>query len=1126
MDQVRADSRRRNLRLVRLAILLASTAFTPVWAQDLTWSPTAPNSGGNGTWNTGSAVWFNGTTLQTWNNAAIDNAIFGGAAGTVTLGEPITAHNLTFSTSGYVVQGNTLTLGGANPTVTVNTGQTATISSVVAGSSGLIKSGTGTLIVSNGTNTYMGGTTVSQGTLVFGGNNALGSGTITLGDANTGASNVSLLASFPNFASGRFIQNDIVVNGAGTGTVSIGTTSFNPGSNGTIYAGTLTLNGDVTFVGGSTDRTSFNGKITGTGNITITGNRVTIFNSANDFVGSVTITSGSVLQLDRAYVLPATTTLNILGNGQLRFTNTSHLTIDGLNGSAVAAMSLITGAPPMLTVGAANGSGAYAGVIGNVISSFTKLGTGTQILSGANTYVGVTTISGGILSTPLLANGGVASGIGRSTNAAANLVFDGGTLQYTGTGASTDRQFTLTTNGGGFDASGSGALNLTGTAAVTLSGAGARTLTLTGSSTAANTLNAPLGDNGGSSSLIKSGAGTWVLTGANTYSGQTWIQSGILALSGNSTIANSSRVIADGVLDVTGLTAASASVQRLAGSGSVLLGAKNLTIANANDTFSGAISGTGNVTIAAGVETFSGPNNYSGTTTVNNAATLRAGATNTFSAASAHTVLAGGTLDLAGFSQTIASLDNAGTVNLGGAPGATLTLAGNYVGSGGMLMLNTALGGDSAATDRLVVQGSTTGSTTVRVINVGGAGAPTTEGIKIVDVGGASNGTFTLQGDYVIQGQQAVVGGAYAYTLQKNGVSTPADGDWYLRSSLANPPSSDPAAPPAQPAGPLYQPGVPLYESYGQILLGMNGLSTFRQRVGDRYSGAGDVAAPSSVQAPSPIWARVEGQHTKMTPSTTTGSTYTADQMKLQSGFDGLAFTNHLGQLIFGVSAHYTTLTSDIKSFYGNGKINVEGAGLGASLTWFGDNGFYVDGQSQVTWYKSDLSSDLAGTVAGNKLGYGYAVGAEGGQRVPIGGNFSLTPQAQLTYSSVNFDSFTDRFGAVVSNDRARSLLGRAGLSLDHQRVAQDNDGRVARSDIYGIANLYYEFLNGTAVDVSGTKFASATDRLWGGVGVGGNYRWAGDKYAVYGEVSFNTSLADAGDNYAYKGTVGFRAKW
>jgi fibronectin-binding autotransporter adhesin len=77
----------------------------------------------------------------------------------------------------------------------------------------------------------------------------------------------------------------------------------------------------------------------------------------------------------------------------------------------------------------------------------------------------------------------------------------------------------------------------------------------------------------------------------------------------------------------------------------------------------------------------------------------------------------------------------------------------------------------------LIVGGSTSGSSTLRVTNVGGAGAPTVEGIKVVDVAGASNGTFALLGGYVFHGQQAVVGGAYAYTLQQNGISTPGDGD-------------------------------------------------------------------------------------------------------------------------------------------------------------------------------------------------------------------------------------------------------------------------------------------------------------------------------------------------------------
>ncbi len=91
----------------------------------------------------------------------------------------------------------------------------------------------------------------------------------------------------------------------------------------------------------------------------------------------------------------------------------------------------------------------------------------------------------------------------------------------------------------------------------------------------------------------------------------------------------------------------------------------------------------------------------------------------------------------------------------------------------------------ASATDLVQIGGNTSGGTDVVVTNIGGTGAPTVEGIKVIDVAGTSNGTFSLVGDYVIAGQQAIVAGAYGYTLWKNGVANPADGDWYLRSQLA-----------------------------------------------------------------------------------------------------------------------------------------------------------------------------------------------------------------------------------------------------------------------------------------------------------------------------------------------------
>ncbi|HEX2885306.1 autotransporter outer membrane beta-barrel domain-containing protein, partial [Vineibacter terrae] len=83
----------------------------------------------------------------------------------------------------------------------------------------------------------------------------------------------------------------------------------------------------------------------------------------------------------------------------------------------------------------------------------------------------------------------------------------------------------------------------------------------------------------------------------------------------------------------------------------------------------------------------------------------------------------------------------------------------------------------------------------------------------------------------------------------------------------------------------------------------------------------------------------------------------------------------------------------------------------------------------------------------------------------------------------------------------------------------------LVRASFYGIANLYYEFLEGTHVLVSGTRIGSTSDRVWGSLGIGGALSW-NDRTAIYGEFSARASLASPGDSYSYKGIAGFRFKW
>jgi type V secretory pathway adhesin AidA len=103
----------------------------------------------------------------------------------------------------------------------------------------------------------------------------------------------------------------------------------------------------------------------------------------------------------------------------------------------------------------------------------------------------------------------------------------------------------------------------------------------------------------------------------------------------------------------------------------------------------------------------------------------------------------------------------------------TLTINGNYHGDNSNLYLNTQLGDDNSPTDKVIITGDTSGSTTLYVNNIGGEGALTTKGIEVIDVGGQSDGVFT-------QGNQ-VQTGLYEYRLYEDG------GDWYLRSQAVPP---------------------------------------------------------------------------------------------------------------------------------------------------------------------------------------------------------------------------------------------------------------------------------------------------------------------------------------------------
>ncbi|YBV95083.1 autotransporter outer membrane beta-barrel domain-containing protein (plasmid) [Phyllobacteriaceae bacterium JZ32] len=640
--------------------------------------------------------------------------------------------------------------------------------------------------------------------------------------------------------------------------------------------------------------------------------------------------------------------------------------------------------------------------------------------------------------------------------------------------------------------------------------------------------------------LVKDDLGTLVLKGSNTYSGGTLLDRGTLSVSmdGNLGASNGALTFDGGVLQVTENnfhSTARAINWGPAGGG--------FDIADKDNTFTLSttqrLNGPGGlIKKGAGSLMLSGANTYTGATTVEEG-TLKAAAANVFSPASAFTVGTSGTLDLGGFDQSLTSLANAGAIVFNSTmPGTTLTVTGNYTGQGGTVYLHSRLEDDNSKTDRLVVKGATSGTGVLAVENIGGSGAQTHNGIKIIDVGGASNGTFTLLGDYVFAGDQTKVGGAYAYRLYKNGLDNPGDGDWYLRSALEEP----------CPGGecPHYQPGVPVYEAYAHVLQELNGVGTLRERVGNRYwSGAANPvlaegdgpgmaeAVPSpdagaAVDTASTVWGRIEGAHGRFEPKYSTSATqYDIDMVKLEAGLDGMLYETEMGRLIGGLTVHYGHAKADVGAVHGDGSINVDGYGFGGTLTFYGEDGLYLDAQAQVSWYENDLNSETAHrTLANGNDGFGYALSLEAGKRFALTPAWTITPQAQLIWSQVDFDGFTDPFGAHVSHDRSDSFRGRLGLAADYGLAWRDDQGRLTRANVYAIANLHHEFQEGSKIEVSGVSFASDNDPTWGGIGAGGTYSWADGRYALYGDVSLDTSLENFADSYKVSGNLAMKVTW
>ncbi|EDH4009459.1 fibronectin-binding autotransporter adhesin ShdA [Salmonella enterica subsp. enterica] len=485
--------------------------------------------------------------------------------------------------------------------------------------------------------------------------------------------------------------------------------------------------------------------------------------------------------------------------------------------------------------------------------------------------------------------------------------------------------------------------------------------------------------------LTKLGAGKLTLSGVNTYTGDTNVQEGTLWLAGDGTI--------------------------------------------------GEVGSQQAVNVASGA-TFGGSNG----TTVNGKVTNEG------------TLVFGDSEETGAIFTLNGDLVNMGTIASGSTsstPGNTLYVDGNYTGNGGSLYLNTVLGDDDSATDKLVITGDASGTTDLYINGIGD-GAQTTNGIEVVDVGGVSTSdAFVLKNE--------VNASLYTYRLYWN----ESDNDWYLASKAQSddddsggddsdvtpsdggddggnvtPPDDGGDGGNVTPpddggdVAPQYRADIGAYMGNQWMARNLQ-MQTLYDREGSQYRNADGS-----------VWARFKAG--KAESEAVSGNIdMDSNYSQFQLGGDILAWDNGQQSITVGVMASYINADTDSTGNRGadgsqfTSSANVDGYNLGVYATWFADaqthSGAYVDSWYQYGFYNNSVESGDAGSESYDSTA--NAVSLETGYRYDIalsnGNTVSLTPQAQVVWQNYSADSVKDNYGTRIDGQDGDSWTTRLGLRVD-----------------------------------------------------------------------------------------------
>jgi len=445
------------------------------------------------------------------------------------------------------------------------------------------------------------------------------------------------------------------------------------------------------------------------------------------------------------------------------------------------------------------------------------------------------------------------------------------------------------------------------------------------------------------------------------------------------------------------------------------------------------------------------------------------------------------------------TFNNGGTLStVTGTAGDTVTIEGSYISTAnnGKFALDTALGDSGSATDKVILEGTVAGTTTIYINNAGGRGGFTGhgdgDGIAIVEGDGFTADSFKLAVN-ALSGREEVIGGGFAYRLQVN------EDEALLQSDILD--------------------QVPAYvtaPSVGQRLVSA-GLDTLYKRLGEIRNGQNSGATSKDGL----IWVR--GNFSDVDVDAQEGFNFSQRNSGVTAGLGGVVASDPGARLAVGIFGAYGTADADVDAvIFGaasKSSVDADTWSAGGYATYYelgrAGTGLYVDSVVKADFLSFDTAAASRGARSSSD-GDALTASAEAGYGFGLGGGVVLQPQAQIAYTSLSIDGFTDAYGVKASYGTSESLIGRLGLQLQTNLVQPDG-GLISP---YALFNVYSEFEGDNRSSINRVEFVSDVGGTWYSAG-GGVTANLGNAMSFYGSGEYHF-----GDVEGWQGTGGLKMNW